>query len=631
MTPPKTSLATASASSSGCPARSAGDSAAFAPCRLLLGGVRTPGPLVSRRAQNGSSSRSSLFSPRTFVPIWSAPCQARYRAGQVLQRARSSNSAGQRLRSATHRTAELVGASGLRRLFRFGGSIGGGAWDGRPSAAGASGVRARGRPHRDDERLPARNRPEQQGDRLGLEREPEQIDRRGELRLHLGDSRRRPISAEISAAAIPRKWRAIRYSLTTSATSVNATLIGTSAIDGCRPAPNTTPWPTTNPTATATIPTCQLVIATTPYHRAVARTAPMAPPITPPAMSPIVAGSAGFGAVTSATGIPLASVAVAKGAAGGPRHQRRVRARCRSLRRGRHCPRAHRRRWRGHSTARLQLDGAADPAAAVTRGRALSIDRLAAAADPVAHDPSPVPRGPDPAAAVCPTGQRRIDSPWVRSATGTRGTRLGPMSERIDEALPPPTRHVTTTRIVAVRGDGARGSRRSRRRRGAARDPGCRAEPGAGGRGRDDADARLRGRARGRLPAHRGPHRGPGGAPGRDRRSGDDEPAGRHGASFACRAPSMPRASPSAISSPRRRAGSAARPRSTRSPSVPSRSRPAHRSSPARRSWPCRTRCALPSARSTRPAACTRRGCSHRAASCSCCARTSGGTTRSTR
>src|SRR6185503_2921478 len=28
------------------------------------------------------------------------------------------------------------------------------------------------------------------------------------------------------------------------------------------------------------------------------------------------------------------------------------------------------------------------------------------------------------------------------------------MSERIDEALPPPTRHVTTTRIVAVRGDG---------------------------------------------------------------------------------------------------------------------------------------------------------------------------------
>ena len=27
------------------------------------------------------------------------------------------------------------------------------------------------------------------------------------------------------------------------------------------------------------------------------------------------------------------------------------------------------------------------------------------------------------------------------------------MSERIDEALPPPTRHVTTTRIVAVRGD----------------------------------------------------------------------------------------------------------------------------------------------------------------------------------
>ena len=32
-------------------------------------------------------------------------------------------------------------------------------------------------------------------------------------------------------------------------------------------------------------------------------------------MSPIVAGSAGAGAVTSATGIPLASVAVANGAA----------------------------------------------------------------------------------------------------------------------------------------------------------------------------------------------------------------------------------------------------------------------------------------------------------------------------
>ena len=28
------------------------------------------------------------------------------------------------------------------------------------------------------------------------------------------------------------------------------------------------------------------------------------------------------------------------------------------------------------------------------------------------------------------------------------------MSERIDEAIPPPTRHVTTTRIIAVRGDG---------------------------------------------------------------------------------------------------------------------------------------------------------------------------------
>ena len=28
------------------------------------------------------------------------------------------------------------------------------------------------------------------------------------------------------------------------------------------------------------------------------------------------------------------------------------------------------------------------------------------------------------------------------------------MSERIDEVIPPPTRHVTTTRIIAVRGDG---------------------------------------------------------------------------------------------------------------------------------------------------------------------------------
>ena len=44
----------------------------------------------------------------------------------------------------------------------------------------------------------------------------------------------------------------------------------------------------------------------------------MAPPMTPPAMSPIVAGSAGAGAVTSATGIPLASVAAANGAAATP-------------------------------------------------------------------------------------------------------------------------------------------------------------------------------------------------------------------------------------------------------------------------------------------------------------------------
>ena len=189
-------------------------------------------------------------------------------------------------------TAELVGAS-VSAIVPLRGSIAECRTD---AAAAASGVRARGCPHRDDERLPARDRPEQQGDRLGLEREPEQLDRRGELGLHLGDSSTlRPISAEISAAAIPRKWRAIRYSLTTSATSVNATLIGTSAIDGWRPAPNTTPWPTMNPTATATIPTCQLVIATTPYHSAVARTAPMAPPMTPPAMSPIVAGSAGCG------------------------------------------------------------------------------------------------------------------------------------------------------------------------------------------------------------------------------------------------------------------------------------------------------------------------------------------------
>ena len=28
------------------------------------------------------------------------------------------------------------------------------------------------------------------------------------------------------------------------------------------------------------------------------------------------------------------------------------------------------------------------------------------------------------------------------------------MSERADEVIPPPTRHVTTTRIIAVRGDG---------------------------------------------------------------------------------------------------------------------------------------------------------------------------------
>ena len=211
------------------------------------------------------------------------PLMRKHRTDRRMDASCRRESAGQRLRSAMHRTPNSP-ALELRRCSA--------SWKQRRLRGAPSAVRARGCPHRDDERLPARDRPEQQGDRLGLEREPEQLDRRGELGLHLGD-RRRPNSAEISAAAIPRKWRAIRYSLTTSATSVNATLIGTSAIDGWRPAPNTTPWPTMNPTATATIPTCQLVIATTPYHSAVARTAPMAPPMTPPAMSPIVAGSAG--------------------------------------------------------------------------------------------------------------------------------------------------------------------------------------------------------------------------------------------------------------------------------------------------------------------------------------------------
>src|SRR5262245_40234953 len=80
-------------------------------------------------------------------------------------------------------------------------------------------------------------------------------------------------------------------------------------IDGWRPAPRTTACPMMNPTATATMPTCQLLIATTPYQRPVARTAPIAPPTMPPTRSPIVAGSGGAVAATSATGIAVARTA----------------------------------------------------------------------------------------------------------------------------------------------------------------------------------------------------------------------------------------------------------------------------------------------------------------------------------
>ncbi len=116
-----------------------------------------------------------------------------------------------------------------------------------------------------------------------------------------------------------------------------------------------------------------------------------------------------------------------------------------------------------------------------------------------------VPRTADRAAA------RKTSSAWVKIVAGghrrmMHSTRLSAMAD-----LLPPTRHVTTTRIVAVRGAELEIPRRPRRRRGAARDPGGRTRPGAGrGRGHD-ADARLRGRAGGRVPPDRGPDRGPGG------------------------------------------------------------------------------------------------------------------------
>ena len=83
----------------------------------------------------------------------------------------------------------------------------------------------------------------------------------------------------------------------------------------------------------------------------------------------------------------------------------------------------------------------------------------------------------------------------------------------------PPTRHIATRSIVAVRGVVAGGARRPDRRRGAARDPRRRPGPGAGrGRGHD-ADAGSRGGAGGRVPADRGPHRRSGG-----RRHGGGDP-----------------------------------------------------------------------------------------------------------
>ena len=155
------------------------------------------------------------------------------------------------------------------------------------------------------------------------------------------------------------------------------------------------------------------------------------------------------------------------------------------------------------------------------------------------------------------------------------------MSERADEVIPPPTRHVTTTRIIAVRGDGleVRADRVVGEEPLEIRAAGPNQEPVAVAvtmrtPGYEDELAVGFLRTEGLIE---GPEvlRVETGDPTRMNQPDDTALVRLSRAFDASR-------SPSAISSPPRRAGSAARPRSTRWPSAPSRSRPAHRSLPAR-------------------------------------------------
>ena len=156
------------------------------------------------------------------------------------------------------------------------------------------------------------------------------------------------------------------------------------------------------------------------------------------------------------------------------------------------------------------------------------------------------------------------------------------------------------TRIVTVRGDDARGPRRPRRRRGAARDPRRRSRPGPGRGRRHDADARAT-----RRELAVGFLRTEGLIDGPEVVSATETAIRRRStsrttrSSSASRARSTHRASPSAISSRPRRAGSAARPRSTRSPSAASPIPPGPVVPAFGRSSRCRTCCARPSAPST--------------------------------